>query len=160
MRKLKITLIIVIVLFFVSLTTSQFVTEKPEEWYFVEDWEVEVCSKWGGRQAPAQITDTEIGLTGYGPFTYTMIGKKTKVIGSNETLYTYAYYLQSYSANIRYSFDLYNSETDNRKGIADGDLAPGNGIADQAAEYSDIDYTHIRLYHNFGQVLIPLVEEK
>ncbi len=157
MRRLIIIGIIIATLLF-GVAQAQFVPQKPSKWYTIEPWEVAVCSKWGGRKVADKTQNVEEGLVGFGPFTYSALGKKRKLRESNETLYTYAYYMQSYAASMQYTIDLYNDETRERKHLAGGDLGPNTGVMDARVEYLTEDFKYIRIIHQFGRVLIPLVE--
>ena len=142
-----------------TLATAQFVPQKPSQWYSIEPWEAAVCQKWGGRAQALENHAVPQGLTGFGPFTYTLLGKKRFLDGENQTFYTYAYYFESYSAQLTYSIDLYNEHTQRRLPLASGTLNPGNGVQDQRADYLTENFTHIRLIHQLGRVDIPLIEE-
>jgi len=158
LRRLKLIGFCVVLAILITLASSQFVPDKPSQWYTLEPWEIDVCSKWGGRTAPAQTQVVEEGLTGFGPFTYSLFGKKALVPGENETLYIYAYYLESYSVLMDYSIDLFNAQTQRRQSLESGTLGVGDNTLVNKAEYLNEEYTHIRIIHQFGQTMMPLEE--
>jgi hypothetical protein len=148
----------VLLLLLSTVVVAQYQARKPTGWYTVEPWEVEVCKVWGGRASPQEVQTTEVGLVGYGPFTHSALAKK--IHSGNNTLYVYAYYVQSYAAELQYSVDLYDESSTRRKPLASGTLGPRNGVVDRVEEYLQEEYTHIRVFTQFGSVSIPIVEAR
>ncbi len=131
-------------------------------WYEIEPWEAEVCAKWGGRQQVvlADVSgDAEMGITPFGDMTMTIQGRKVKT-PTGDVLYETAYYLESFSATTSYKIEMTNPKIQAAKSIAEGTLAPGTGATDLVAEYFNETYTILRIVHDRGIMVVPIVEVK
>jgi len=125
-------------------------------WYNVEPWEVEVCHKWGGRLQPVQGV-VEQGTTTFGDMTMTVQGKRVKTF-AGEFLYEVAYYLESFAAVTRYQIEMINPKQQTAKLIASGELGPQSGAADFVTDYLNETFTHVRLTHDRGVIVSPIIE--
>ncbi len=150
--------IVLVIVSLVSFVVAQekgiFGTRLP--WYAVEPWEAEVCAKWGGHATASQET-IDLGITPAGDMTMTVQGKKTKV-QTGQYLYEVSYYLESFGATTHYHLSFINPTTHENKTITEGTLAPGTGATDYLTEYSHEKYTHLRLAHDRGIIITPIIE--
>ena len=124
-------------------------------WYEIEDWEVDTCSKWGGRTEAEKIT-TEQQPESYGDMSITIQARKTK--SRNETLYRVSYYLESFSATTDYTIRLINKQTGQQKEITHGTLEPGIGTTDYWVQNLKESYTTAEIKYYKGTVIAPIVE--
>lgn len=126
-------------------------------WYAVQPWEAEVCAKWGGTQ-PEQNT-VEIGLTPYGDMSMTVQGKRIKM-ADGKILYEIAYYLESFGATTQYKLEMLNPKTQQAKTITQGTLEPGGAETDYITMTTDESYMTLRIIHDRGVIVVPIVEAK
>ena len=124
-------------------------------WYDIQDWELDVCSKYGGRTQSIQTTTPDPSIS-YGDISITIQARKTKTL--NETLYQISYFLESYTATTNYILRLTNQKTGATKEITRGDLEPGNGATDYWTQYLPEDYTTLTFNYYKGEIQIPIVE--
>jgi len=77
-----------------------------DNWYSVDDWEIQVCKYWGGPQNQISAMST------YNPFisqlTATVQAEK-EVLLNNDTLYKISYFVIPLTGKINYSLMLYNT---------------------------------------------------
>ena len=125
-------------------------------WYSVEPWESEVCAKWGGRATTAQQA-VEIGITPAGDMTMTVQGKRTKT-QPGQYLYEISYYLESFGVTTNYHLSLINPTTQENKTLTEGTIAPGTAVTDYTTEYINKSFTHLRLAHDRGIIITPIIE--
>lgn len=157
-KKTAVTLIAILLV--VPMVTAAFLQPKSPKtlpWYQVDDWEIDVCSKWGGRKA-AEIYETT-GRFPYGAASYTMQGRKTRQHQA-PTIYEIGYYIEAFSIPLEYKLYLLNDETQDAKYIDGNVLGPGNGISDYRIEQLNEDYTHLRLITPGSIVTTPFVVSK
>lgn len=126
-------------------------------WYQVENWEIDVCSKWGGRQAAEHYETT--GRFPYGAASYTMQGKKIRQYKA-PTIYQIGYYIESFSIPLDYKLYLVNDETQKTKYIEGSVLGLGNAVSDYLVHESEEEFTHIRLLTPGSTITTPLVDAK
>ena len=88
------------------------------DWYIVEPWELEVCSKWGGTDT---INNAVIGssATYISQLTITLAGYVTKY-PNGDHLYEVAYYIQPLTNSVDYKIKLYNTSSDESYYVTDG----------------------------------------
>lgn len=154
------------ILFAAGLTILIFATYAQEKgifgsslpWYVVEPWEAEVCAKWGGAAQQAQ-SSVETGITPYGDMTMTAQGKRIKM-PTGEFLYEISYYVESFGATTNYKIDILNSKTQKEKIITAGLLEPGTAQSDYMTEYVNESFTTVRIVHDRGVLVSPIVEVK
>ena len=159
-------IIITILLFILSTTIifaflaqeiiSQTLTKTQKlPWYEVQGWEVDACSKWGGR-TQAENSETFQPAQSYGDMTITLQARKTKSL--NETLYEVTYFMESYSATTDYTIKLVNQKTGETKEITKGNLGPESGTTDYWTEYLKEDYTIAEIDYAKGKIIVPIIE--
>lgn len=136
---------------------GQFMKEKPSKlpWYEVQQWELDVCSKWGGRTQAEQST-AEDTTTAYGDATVSLQARKIK--GNNEALYEITYFIESYTLDTDYIIRLTNEKKGLTREITRGKLGPATSTADFWAQYLPEEYTTITLDYAKGPTTAPVVE--
>ncbi|HLD89101.1 MAG TPA: hypothetical protein VI894_02745 [Candidatus Nanoarchaeia archaeon] len=121
-----------------------------KQWYEVEQWEIEYCSKYGGHVSPessAEVISSQISQ-----LTATLQGSKKKQ-SDNTTLYEVSYYIQPISSSIPYVVEVLGKSngTTINKTISRGTAYP-SGTADYEAFYSEENYNQVRMTYG-GNVL-------
>jgi hypothetical protein len=142
---------------FVTITFLLLVSVNADprtSWYDVEDWEVDVCSKWGGHGLAEQSAAIEGEVT-FGDMTFAVQAQKSRLF--NNTLYEIAFYIESFSAVSHYDLSLVNEPKALKKLLRSGDLVPKSGLSEFIVEESREEYTHIQLVTEKGKVLLPVV---
>ena len=133
-------------------TTAASTSKTP--WYQVADWEVDVCSKWGGLGLARQgaTPDKSISL---GIMTFTVQARKSPT--ANATLYEIGAYLDSVDPNTPYSLRLVNTLTGSEYSLRKGTQSI---LQDYIVEELKEEYTHVLLNTVRGKVLFPIVAKQ
>lgn len=136
----KTILITLAAVFLLILMPKTFSTYELPDWYAVESWEVEVCSKWGGT-AEAQSGSVTLTTTVYlYDLTYTINAQKTE-FPDNITFYEVGYYIQPITSDVEYSVRLKNKATGDKYNITTGATASAvSGSSGFSAFYSNVTY--------------------
>ncbi len=127
-------------------------------WYKLEDWEIDVCSKWGGT-ADAQLGGgTAEGSSYMYSTTVTLQGQKSNVTvdGENRTVIEAAWYFRPIDSEQQYSITLIGSS---RKTIYTGSAKPEFGDSNYYAEESSVDYDYVMIKYETGALTVPIVEK-
>ncbi|MBS3097930.1 hypothetical protein J4209_04010 [Candidatus Woesearchaeota archaeon] len=135
-----------------------------DAWYPVEDWELEVCQKWGG---VATINNAQEGEEDYiSMLTITLQGEKTVYESelTNETLYEVAYYIMPFTADADYAVRLRNTDDGEVYSIQGKTTASVNsGAAGYKAVYLDKVYDVAELKYEgadgSGVLTVPIVDQ-
>lgn len=144
-----------------GIAYSQFgMTENKKEdkklpWYGVEDWEADVCSKWGGRTTTDQSENSAAEET-YGDIAMTLQARKIK--SQNATLYEITYYLESASTTTPYKIKLVNQKTNAETEISAGTLNAENAVSEEKTETLKENYDLAIIEHSKGQINAPIIE--
>lgn len=143
----------------IILTTQVFSQEWSVQtklpWYQVEQWEVDVCSKWGGRTSTQQAETFQLAPS-YGEMTTTLQARK--IISKKETLYELTYSAESYTLTTSYTIKLVNTETGATHSVAQGNLGPDSGTTDYWTQTLTEDYNQAVFEYARGSVKVPIVE--
>lgn len=136
----KIILATFALIFLLVITPLTFSTYELPDWYAVEDWEIETCSKWGGT-AEAQSGSVTLTTNVYlYELTYTINAQKTE-FPDNITLYEVGYYIQPITSDVEYSVRLKNKATGDNYNITIGATASAvSGSSGFSAFYSNVTY--------------------
>ncbi len=125
-----------------------------KQWYEVEQWEIEYCSKFGGSVSPQ--SSAEVISSQVSQLTATLQGSRKKQ-QDNTTLYEVSYYIQPISSSIPYVVEVLgksNGTTINR--TIDRGTAYPSGTADYAAFYSEENYNRARMNYGGSILLVEL----
>lgn len=146
---------------FLVLFANNIIAPPPKAlWYQVDDWEKEVCSKWGGAQSPVQEAVTFGRVFSYGALSATVQGNKFRT-PENNYIYDVAYYIDSFAEDTDYEILLVNpARADVFKRVAGGRLAPGAGKAGFETYNLTQDFTHIKLTYTGGHIMSPIMQVK
>jgi hypothetical protein len=137
---------------------STVIAQEIPDWYEVSQWEIEVCSKWGGSEL------VQAGATTAKPISLSQLTLTMQAEGiyfddfnipnsSVENLYTVSWYIQPVAGEIEYNIVLVTS---------DGSTAP---LTSGKASYQSAGFGHEALYHpsiftrarmNFGDNALEL----
>lgn len=149
-------ILLFILLFSISITYSD---STIPEWYKVENWEIEVCSKWGGT-ADAQLGGggTAEGSSYMFSTTVTLQGQRSTVTedGENTTVYEVAWYFRPMDGEQQYSITLMGSRP---KTIYTGSAKPEFGDSNYHAVESDQEYDSVKIKYETGSLVVPIVEK-
>ncbi|MFH1641903.1 MAG: hypothetical protein ABIC04_03305 [Nanoarchaeota archaeon] len=133
-------------------------------WYPVELWELNYCSKWGGvAESTAGVQSNEAIFLSQ--TTFALQGKKEiyNVPDYNKTLYQASWYFEPFGGSTSYIVHLEN-ETGQYK-IGEGSASrtsPGYGffptMTDPTNGYLEGNYTYVRISYGSSYLRLPLVE--
>lgn len=124
-------------------------------WYEVEEWEIEVCSKFAGNTAP-ENAETETGFAAYGTTSMTIQAYKTNL--GDENFYEVYYYIEPYEETQQYILQLVNENQKLNYEIASGTIGINAGVADYYTNYSTQNFNEVRLVHKYGAFKVPIIE--
>jgi len=150
----KKTILLIILILLAGVVYAGIRTPKTP-WYEVEEWEIEVCSKWAGHSIP-ENAETTTGYYAYGTSSLTIQAFKTNF--GNQTLYEIYYYIEPYEETQEYKLELINEKTQNRKKISSGTIGVHAGAADYYSEYLTDKFNKVRLVHKHGELKVPIVQ--
>ncbi|MBI2545799.1 hypothetical protein HYV81_01325 [Candidatus Woesearchaeota archaeon] len=157
--------IIVLLLSFLLLTTIAYAKSKQfnpkmDDWYKVEQWELDICSKWGGTeaaQAGAQLSQP-IYLS---VLTLTLQGEKIEQ-PDNTSLFKVTWYIEPAASSVSYKVELVGNSPISPWSVQEASTAtnsnPGVGFY---AKYFNIteQLTHVVLtYSNNQYVKVPVIK--
>lgn len=154
MLKKTITGIIFLLLVFTIVTGFDY---RQDNWYSVEDWEVEVCSKWGGREK----TQTHTGgvmSTEFHKEAATIQGKVKEQYAGDKNIYIYeiSWYLQPMEGSVEYEIILKGEED---KKVRTGSASANAGDAGYyATENTSNNYDYVVLDYDDGKLKAPIVK--
>lgn len=157
MNKIALVVIVCVAIILLALSGSSQLSGRQSKlpWYEVEDWEVDVCSKFGGR-SESENSETFQFAPSYGDMTITLQARRTK--SRNETLYEVSYFIESYSATTDYKILLKNQKTNAEKEISRGNLGPASGATDYWTQSLKEEYTIAIVEYYKGRIIVPIVE--
>jgi len=130
-----------------------------EHWYPIEDWEIEVCSKWGGTaEASSNAAGGAVatGSTNLALTTLTLQGQKTYIADDETYIYEAAWYLMPLGDTQKYKVQFIGDS-----GVImvyEGSAGP-TGDANYYAEETDEEYDKVKLIYETGTLTVPMVEK-
>ncbi|MBU1946852.1 MAG: hypothetical protein KKC54_07855 [Nanoarchaeota archaeon] len=158
-RKLLINKIIKSVsIFFIAVSLLIIVSgsSKIKDWYEVEDWELDVCSKWGGTEE-AQSGATTSSKFYLSQTTLSLQARKQiyglDQINETKNLYTASWYLEPMEEK-EYKIELIGASP---KTIGSGTASyesPANGYY---ADYHNETYTDIKMTYGDEWINVPII---
>ena len=148
---------LIIILLSINGTPQAWSKQTKLPWYDVEEWELDVCSKWGGRQQ-ADTSENNQQLETDADVTITIQAKKTKT--DTGRLYEVTYFFDSYSATTSYKIKLSHTKTNQEKELTQGTLIPGTGTADYWVQELKEEYNVAIIEHNKGTIVTPIIEAR
>jgi len=128
-------------------------------WYGVEEWEIDVCTMWGGAEEAQEGYITEGGPVLLSQTTLSLQGKKIVYnIGNQSSLYEASWYLEPIGEDINYTVHIIDAEG-NIIQIGSGTASLTGPAKGYYAEYHEANYTDIKLAYGDRFLQIPIVEE-
>ncbi len=130
-----------------------------DNWYDVEDWEVEVCSKWGGLADVQKHAGTITGDTALHKLAATIQGEKIRIGAGDEekTVYEIAWYIQPVSGQEKFTVEVYGQS--GKKEIEKGTAPATTGTSGYyVIDDTSSDYTNAVLKYDTGSIDVPIVE--
>jgi hypothetical protein len=128
-------------------------------WYEVQDWEIEVCSKWGGTASVQQTGANAEGQSYLYATTITLQAQKTVMMSENEsnsTIYEVAWYFRPLKKEQTYTIELIGDGTEQ---IYHASASPEKGDANYQAIESSQEYESARISYESGSLTVPVVEK-
>jgi len=168
-RKLVLLFIIIAL---VSIT-SLIISSKDEDewdhridnWYDVEDWEIAVCSKWGGAGEPQSYSGMGFTATGIasGLETVTLQGQKTvyNIEGQNSSvIYEASWYYQPFVGSK--SYRVYLAKGARKELIFEGSSTAQTGDGNYHAEEFSTDpgFTHVLIEYDLKSLSTRIQEKE
>jgi hypothetical protein len=152
--KMKNKLIVwIVALLSIIFVVSAF-NPRVDDWYDVSDWEVEVCSKFGG-YLEAGISSFLSAAKPVDQLSYTLQAK-SKSNPDGQSLYEVSYYIQPVDQAIAYKISLISIRGDAPLVIAQGS-AESSGAYGYKAEYSAANYSFASLELEDNSLTVPIV---
>jgi len=150
------TLVLTALLLVLTTISSSF-DPAIDDWYAVEDWELEVCSMWGGTQE-AQSEATSSNPIYLSQTTLSLQGRKQhhNVPGVNRSLYTVSWYLEPLT-EMDYRIELVNDDESITFRLDDGTASYSEPAAGYHTEYYDIEYTQVKMIYGAEWLKVPLI---
>ncbi|MBW3002189.1 hypothetical protein KY338_03460 [Candidatus Woesearchaeota archaeon] len=157
-KKVVVVLAFAVLFLLVVLSNNITAPTPTTPWYQVEDWEKEVCSKWGGTQFSGQAAVTSGRKFSFAALTATVQGKRLKT-PENFYLYEVAWYIDSFAEDIDYEISLFHPDNaEVFKIVEAGRLVPEAGTTGYQVYNLTQDFTHIKFKYTGGQVVTPIIQ--
>lgn len=162
LRKIVLCIIVFLLLSSMVLARTSRFNPKVDSWYDVEEWEVEVCSQWGGTADVQKSAATPFGSETY---LYSMAitlqaEKKRHYLGASNYTYVYdvGWYIQPITGSVDYKVYLID-ESDNEKLIADGAANMATGDSGYYAEENTTKaFSSAKIVYGEGSgLIVPIV---
>ncbi|MGM5482954.1 MAG: hypothetical protein ACQESF_05810 [Nanobdellota archaeon] len=157
MLKKAILVLLAIIVFILFAGASGF-DHTEDAWHDVEDWEVEICSKWGGREK-AQSHTGGMMSTQFQDQAATVQALVKELYAGDKNLYVYevSWYLQPIKGQQKYKV-LLRAENGQTKKVAAGSAPATSGDSGYyAEENTSINYTNVILDYESGKLVAPVV---
>jgi len=147
-----------------DLSTSIHFDPRVDAWYAVEDWEVDMCRKWGGTKE-AQSGATSSTVIALSQTTLSLQGTKQAYTAEdseeeeevNKILYTVSWYLEPL-ADMNCKVVLKNDDGTKTKEISDTEASYSTPSAGYIAEYYEEGYTKVRMEYGSDSLEVKLVD--
>ncbi|MBD3259977.1 hypothetical protein GF371_05115 [Candidatus Woesearchaeota archaeon] len=126
------------------------------DWYPVEDWELEVCSTWGGSGVEEGYAHGSYASTGSSlqSTTVTIQAQKTMYPDSSAQIYEIAWYVEPKEETIQYNI-IMQGKTDTKQ-IAQGSAAVNSPGSDYYSEELAAEYDKVMLTVPGNQIVVPV----
>jgi len=147
---------ILIILGMMMMVPVTFSDPTIDDWYDVEDWEIEVCSKYGGTaEAQTGVTAKAQGDAYMYQTTVTLQGQKSK--SGDSYIYETAWYFRPMNEDQEYSIELIGPGVSKEiyKNAATKELGDSN----YHAEESNVQYDSVKIIYETGTLTVPIVTE-
>jgi len=159
----KITILALLIVLISTITTSKSDEQEPsdfdptiEDWYKVEEWEVEYCKKWGGEETGAEVNSGATSETTFSlsQTTITLQGESIEYdIENQSNLYYASWYIEP-MYNIEYK--LMFREGNNKYYIQNGTATYDEPKTGFFSEYINQTFTYLRLEYTGNSLEVPL----
>jgi len=129
-----------------------------DSWYSVEQWEVDLCSKWGGTYEAQSEATSSTGIS-LSQTTLSLQGRKQdyNIKGVNESLYTLSWYLEPL-AEMSYTIELTDDDEIKTYRIDSGQASFAKPAGGYKSEYYSEDYTYLKMTYGTNWLRVPLVQ--
>jgi len=128
-----------------------------EDWYGVEDWELEVCQKWGGGGVEEGFAHGSFATTGSGLQSTTLTVQAQKTVYPDETksLYEVAWYVEPSEGTITYSI-IMQGPTNTKDLVQQGSASPNTPGKNYHSEELTAEYDRVILTIPGQTINIPI----
>jgi len=154
-------LIFILMVAFLMLPIGNGQSVVIDDWYPIYDWEVDVCSNYGGT-ALAQKSQggTATGSSYMFLTTVTLQGEKTVQEDEDGTIniYEYAWYFRPMDGDQQYKVEVIG--TGGTRKIYEGTATKELGDSGYHAEESQVELTRLKITYETGSLLVPIVENE
>jgi len=134
------------------LTLSDFTIDG---WYPVEDWEVKVCSRYGGTAEATNIAGARAAGDAY--MLKTTVTIQAQVTKGEKNIYEVAWYIRPMEQQQQYKVELFGP--DGSEQIYTGSASIHTGDSNYHAMETDKEFINARLTYETGYLLVPIVEK-
>jgi hypothetical protein len=158
-RSIKILkLVLVVLLVTITIKQSSSFNPRIDDWYTIEPWELEICSKWGGTKE-AQSGATSSAAIYLSQTTLSLQGKKQSydIAGVNRSLYTVSWYLEPLD-EMSYRVELINDDESISFKVGDGDSSYSEPAVGYHSEYYDKEFTAVKIQYGLNWLKVPLID--
>ena len=125
-------------------------------WYDIEEWELEVCEKWGGVQGVNNAVNTI--NTFLAETTIAVQGKKIP-LPNGQFHYEYSYYLHPYSGSMEFALRFASSTANITKPLVERTTVGEAGISGFNVMELPEEFDQIQLSYGSGILKMPLIGE-
>jgi len=140
------------------LGTESFYDRPP--WYEVDEWEADVCSKWGGTDFAGQAVTTAGRKFSWAEMTATVQASKFKT-KENYFVYQVGWYLDSFGEQTDYEIKLVSESNQDIFYLVDsGTLSPESGKIGYEAYNLTENFDIVRFTYTGGAISIPIIQVK
>ncbi len=160
-KKLILTLILFIILFVnIKISNSRTSDFNPlvDRWYKVEDWELDVCSKWGGAKQAYHYETSNNNKIYLSQLTLTLQAEKIVYPSNNSVLYKVSWYFEPAKGEYKYEINLLKNGGSSPKQISSGAASYESPAVGSYAEYLNEDYAYAQLVYENKWVKVPIIE--
>jgi len=125
-------------------------------WYDIEDWEVKVCSRWGGRGRVINAIEQNAPIY-QSQLTLTVQGRRTELV--DEYLYQVGYYINPLQSPVDFSVDVFDQRRRKERLNLDARTVEPGGYSFYQAFVSTETYTHIHVVISGRRLVFPIIIE-
>ncbi len=160
MRKIRILSVIVFVLVLAVIMTkadgkSTLHDPRVDGWYEVSDWELDVCTKWGGTGRAQSGHISQEGETRISQLEVTLQAYKAEYEGN--TLYEVAWYIKPFRGEEEYTVLL---DGDQELEIYAGSATNTAGDNGYDARHMNASFESATIIYDSGRLVVPIVEKQ
>jgi hypothetical protein len=128
---------------------------RVDGWYEVSDWELDVCSKWGGTGRAQSSHISQEGETRLSQLEVTLQAFRAEYEGS--TLYEVAWYIKPFSGEEEYTVIM---DGEKELEIYSGSATSTAGDNGYDARHINASFDSVEIRYDSGRLVVPIVEKQ